>query len=100
MRKILVKVVLAMALLVGASGCNAQTVQIWWNANGGASHPLSTSQAQAIADKINEQCHPSYWPCLPYAGDLDCADVGRFVFVIGPDDYNLDGDNDGVGCES
>lgn len=99
MRRMMATMLLAVTLAIGASGCSAQTVQIWWNANGGASHPLSTDVAQAIADRINETCHPSYWPCLPYAGDLDCADVGRFVFVIGPDDYRLDGDGDGVGCE-
>ncbi len=49
-------------------------------------------------------CHPSYTPCLPIVGDLDCADVRSMgaapVRVKGPDDYRLDGsDNDGIGCE-
>ncbi|MEW5992478.1 MAG: thermonuclease family protein [Chloroflexota bacterium] len=48
-------------------------------------------------------CHPSYDPCLPILGDLDCPDVRAMgaapVTVIGPDEYRLDGDNDGVGCE-
>jgi X-Pro dipeptidyl-peptidase (S15 family) len=42
-------------------------------------------------------------PCLPIVGDLNCSDVRRMgmapVDVIGPDDYDLDRDHDGKGCE-
>ncbi len=48
-------------------------------------------------------CHPSYTPCLPVVGDLDCAAVRALgvapVRVTGSDPYRLDGDNDGYGCE-
>ena len=48
-------------------------------------------------------CHPSYTPCLPIVGDLDCPDVRALgkapVQVIGPDEYRLDGNHDRVGCE-
>ena len=48
-------------------------------------------------------CHPSYSPCLPVVGDLDCADIRALgvapVRVLGSDPYRLDGDNDGWGCE-
>jgi len=48
-------------------------------------------------------CHPSYTPCLPIVGDLDCADVRARgvapVRVTGSDPYRLDGDGDGFGCE-
>jgi endonuclease YncB( thermonuclease family) len=48
-------------------------------------------------------CHPSYSPCLPVTGDLDCADVRALgkapVRVLGSDPYRLDGDGDGYGCE-
>jgi endonuclease YncB( thermonuclease family) len=48
-------------------------------------------------------CHPSYSPCLPIVGDLDCADIRAMgvapVRVLGSDPYRLDGDNDGYGCE-
>lgn len=48
-------------------------------------------------------CHPSYSPCLPVTGDLDCADVRALgkapVRVLGSDPYRLDGDGDGWGCE-
>lgn len=51
-------------------------------------------------------CHPSYIPCLPIVSDVDCAGgsgngpvyTGR-VQVIGPDEYELDRDRDGIGCE-
>jgi micrococcal nuclease len=48
-------------------------------------------------------CHASYDPCLPIVGDLNCPDVRALgaapVHVIGPDDYKLDRDGDGIGCE-
>ncbi|WP_280218905.1 hypothetical protein [Nocardia neocaledoniensis] len=52
-------------------------------------------------------CHASYDPCVPITSDVDCeggsgngpAYTGR-VRVIGPDDYGLDDDNDGIGCET
>jgi len=48
-------------------------------------------------------CHPSYDSCVPDGPDLDCPDVRAMglapVDVIGPDEYRLDGDHDGLGCE-
>ena len=52
------------------------------------------------------ECHPSYDPCVPMASDVDCLGgsgngpeyVGT-VSVIGFDEYDLDRDADGVGCE-
>lgn len=52
-------------------------------------------------------CHPSYDPCLdPNASDYDCeggsGDGPSYtgeVTVTGPDDYDLDSDSDGIGCE-
>jgi micrococcal nuclease len=53
--------------------------------------------------KPASRCHPSYTPCLPIVADLDCPDVRDLgkapVRVIGPDDYRLDRDHDGLGCE-
>jgi micrococcal nuclease len=53
--------------------------------------------------KPASKCHPSYDTCLPIVGDLNCPDVREMgkapVDVIGPDDYGLDRDNDGLGCE-
>jgi micrococcal nuclease len=43
-------------------------------------------------------CHPSYSPCLPIRDDMDCPEIGHEVRVIGPDEYRLDADNDGVAC--
>jgi hypothetical protein len=53
------------------------------------------------------QCHSSYEPCLdPALGDYDCdggeGDGPGFtgqVAVIGPDEYDLDRDGDGTGCD-
>jgi endonuclease YncB( thermonuclease family) len=45
-------------------------------------------------------CHSSYEPCIPDGADLDCSDLSHSVRVVGPDEYRLDRDKDGVGCES
>jgi hypothetical protein len=47
-------------------------------------------------------CDPRYAGyCVPIvAYDLDCADVGHRVIVVGVDIHHLDGDHDGIGCES
>jgi len=47
-------------------------------------------------------CDPNYSGCVPISSaDLDCADVGFSVQIIGVDIHGLDGnDNDGLGCES
>lgn len=36
----------------------------------------------------------------PGPPDLDCSDIGQRVFITGPDYHRLDGDGDGIGCES
>lgn len=55
-----------------------------------------------------QQCHPSYeGACVPIASDVDCAGgsgngpeyVRGPVRVVGPDEYDLDRDGDGVACE-
>ncbi|MFC4127190.1 excalibur calcium-binding domain-containing protein [Nocardia rhizosphaerae] len=51
-------------------------------------------------------CHESYTPCVPIVSDVDCEGgsgngpyyTGR-VQVIGPDEYGLDRDGDGIACE-
>ena len=56
------------------------------------------SVGKAIAS-VREGCHPGYLPCLPIGRDVDCADRIGPVLVIGPDEYQLDGDRDLIGCE-
>jgi hypothetical protein len=62
-----------------------------------------SNPAPARAAPAGGNCHPSYIPCLPIVADLDCPDVRAMgkdpVQVIGYDDYRLDGDSDGIGCE-
>lgn len=56
---------------------------------------------------VHARCHPSYDPCVPIDSDVDCAGGGGNgpsyvrgpVRVIGPDEYGLDRDRDGIGCE-
>jgi micrococcal nuclease len=98
------------------SGAESSRLGIWGLATTPAPTPLATPKAtprptprptpkptprQTNAPASN--CHPSYRPCLPIVSDLDCPDVRAMglapVQVIGPDDYRLDGDHDGWGCE-
>ncbi|MCB9809293.1 hypothetical protein H6776_02755 [Candidatus Nomurabacteria bacterium] len=51
-------------------------------------------------------CDPNYAKCVPIASDVDCAgghgngpEYTKRVRVVGDDIYDLDRDEDGVGCE-
>jgi hypothetical protein len=70
---------------------------------------LQRQQAAVAAEpEPAANCHPSYDPCLdPNASDYDCEggsgdgpEYTGYVIVKGPDDYGLDSDGDGTGCES
>lgn len=53
------------------------------------------------AAPAQSSCNPNYSGCVPNVPyDLDCADIGHSVMVTGYDEYGLDRDNDGYGCES
>ena len=68
--------------------------------------PPPTAAPQPVAPPASQDCTPGYDPCIPLGPDVDCAGgsgngpryVGR-VTVTGSDPYDLDRDNDGVGCE-
>lgn len=59
------------------------------------------------APAFGRDCHPSYDPCVPVASDVDCAGgngdgpvyVDGPIKVVGPDEYGLDRDGDGVACD-
>lgn len=70
--------------------------------------PLARSLRSASpAAETRVGCHPSYDPCIPDLGsDVDCegtnGDGPRYsgqVTVNGVDEYGLDDDGDGQGCE-
>ena len=73
-----------------------------------AAAAAAAEEAEADAQAAEPSCHPSYDPCLkPDASDYDCAggsgdgpEYTGYVTVKGPDDYDLDSDGDGTGCES
>jgi micrococcal nuclease len=46
-------------------------------------------------------CDPNYTgACVPpFPPDVDCADIGRPVTVVGADPHNFDADGNGRGCE-
>jgi hypothetical protein len=62
--------------------------------------PRTVQAAPKPAPEAKSNCHPSYSPCLPDGPDLDCGDIDGRVVVKGPDEYRLDADNDGIGCDS
>jgi hypothetical protein len=65
--------------------------------------------APVEAAPVDNGCHPSYADeCVPFASDADCAAgsgdgpayVTGPVRVVGPDDYGLDRDGDGIACDA
>ncbi|QHN42656.1 hypothetical protein GII36_02180 [Candidatus Mycosynbacter amalyticus] len=65
-----------------------------------ANEPLSNSVPSSEASDTPE-CDPDYSPCVPVvSGDLNCADIGQTVRIVGTDHYHLDNDSDGYGCDS
>jgi len=69
---------------------------------------LSAIFAAFVGAAAAQDCHPSYeGECVPIANDADCAAgsgngpvyVSGPVRVVGDDEYRLDGDGDGWGCE-
>jgi hypothetical protein len=63
--------------------------------------PVDEITAIGTYVKPVSNCNPNYSGCVPNVSyDLDCPDIGYSVRVIGYDQYRLDRDNDGYGCES
>ncbi len=58
--------------------------------------PKPAQQAPAPATN----CASGYSPCLPVVSDLNCDDIAFTVQVTGGDQYGLDADGDGYGCDS
>lgn len=48
----------------------------------------------------SQQCAPGYEPCLPVRDDLDCSQINGPVRITGTDQYDLDRNGDGIGCET
>jgi hypothetical protein len=61
---------------------------------------LVMGAAPAQAHKCSK--HYSKWACVPaHRADVDCTEISATDFrVHGRDIYGLDGDNDGIACES
>lgn len=72
---------------------------------------LAAIEAEELAEQEEEEraaeCNPNYSGCLdPYSPDYDCAggsgdgpDYTGTVEVLGYDEYGLDDDGDGIGCD-
>ncbi len=68
-----------------------------------AAAPQQVPSAPTTPTTVPSTCHPAYTPCVPPPGpDLDCKHIGQPVRVDHTfgDPHRLDGDNDGIGCES
>ncbi|MBK4728547.1 hypothetical protein JJD41_01405 [Oxynema sp. CENA135] len=65
---------------------------------------LSDTQVEHLRQELRSQYCDSSYPdfCIPpYQTDLDCEHLPfQNIRVIGSDPHNLDGDRDGIGCES
>jgi hypothetical protein len=81
-------------------GCPTRTVSV-------AVLPAATSSPPPAKNPTptapaSGSCDPNYTGyCVPIVGyDLDCADIGHRVTVVGIDIHHFDADGDGLGCES
>ncbi len=70
--------------------------------------PLPASRSLAPSTPApGGECSEHYDPCVPVDDDVDCAGgrgngpsyVSGPVKVVGRDEYGLDSDDDGIGCE-
>jgi len=72
-----------------------------------AAAKLVAREEREVSEEAAEECNPNYSGCLdPYASDYDCAGGSGdgplytgTVEVIGYDEYGLDDDGDGIGCD-
>jgi micrococcal nuclease len=88
------------------AAAQSEALGLWAGASTTAASPSPAAIATPktlVGAGGDSTCHESYTPCLPIVGDLDCPDVRGLgkapVTVRGPDDYRLDSDGDGLGCE-
>jgi hypothetical protein len=66
-------------------------------------HTGRLSRSSAGGNATGSGCQAGYSPCLPRVADLNCSDIPaskKPIRVTGSDPYRLDGDGDGVACES
>ena len=71
--------------------------------------PLAVAMWPLSASAASRRCHPSYeGACVPAdVEDVDCEGgngngpyyVRGPIYVVGPDEYELDRDGDGIACE-
>jgi hypothetical protein len=65
--------------------------------------PTRRPRAPSTRSSVPGSCEPGYSPCLPRVSDLNCNEIPadkKPVRVTGSDPYRLDGDHNGVGCQS
>ena len=65
--------------------------------------PAPADPVPLVGSPGREGCDPAYpTVCIPPAPpDLDCGDIAdRRFTVLAPDPHNVDGDHDGIGCET
>ena len=96
----------ASTLLAAARSARSDRRGLWRACSGTLLDPyaaIETSSARAgpAYAAADGACDPSYrGACVSSPPpDLDCAQVGGPVAVVGSDPHRLDGDGDGVGCE-
>lgn len=64
--------------------------------------PKKSKKPKPTSPGPASNCDPNYsGACVPIVSwDLDCADIGESVTVVGSDIHRFDADGDGSGCES
>lgn len=64
--------------------------------------PVAPTPTPVRSPSPEPSCNPNYsGACLPLTGDVDCSEItARNFYVVGTDVFALDGDGDGLACES
>lgn len=90
------------ALQTILTACPAKAVSVAILPAATSSPPSAPTPMAAPWPTTAGACDPNYAGyCVPVVSyDLDCADIGHRVIVVGVDIHHFDGDHDGIGCES
>lgn len=74
---------------------------LWGPPCRGVTRAPEPARTAPVTPAPSGRCDPNYsGACVPpYPPDVDCADIGRPVTVVGSDPHNLDSDGNGRGCE-
>jgi micrococcal nuclease len=89
------------ALRAAEADAHANDRGMWGPPCNADAEPTPEPTPEPTAPSGGNDCAAGYDPCVPPPPpDLDCGDLNGPYQVTGSDPHRLDGDGDGIGCES